>query len=185
MARKSTKPAFTRAPAHAPTQDDLAGLLDTITAMAGDGQKMAAVFNAAGNGDFAKLRALIEGGMDVDLRNDGGYTPLGYAVSDGHVRMVTYLLEKGADVHARTAEGLTPICMAAMKDRAKVFRLLLEAGANPRVRTPDGLTVRKLAEFNNSTAVLAVMNDRDYMARFSATAQKKKATTKKPLPRRR
>lgn len=128
----------------------------------------AKLFNAAGDGQLARVRKYIErDGFDVDTRNYGGYTPLAYAVSDGSVVVTTYLIEKGADVNARTNEGLTPLSIAAAKNNAKLFALLLEAGANPRMRTRDGLSVRKLAEFNGSNAVLALLDDRAYMAQFA------------------
>lgn len=130
----------------------------------------AKLFNAAGDGQLARVRKYIErDGFHVDTRNYGGYTPLAYAVSDGSVVVSSYLIEKGADVNARTNEGLTPLSIAAAKNNAKLFALLLEAGANPRSRTRDGLSVRKLAEFNGSHAVLAILDDRDYMARFTKT----------------
>ena len=126
------------------------------------------LFNAAGDGQLARVRKYIEqDGFDVDTRNYGGYTPLAYAVSDGSVVVSTYLIEKGADVNARTNEGLTPLSIAAAKNNAKLFVLLLENGASPRTRTRDGLSVRKLAEFNGSHAVLALLDDREYMAQFN------------------
>lgn len=132
----------------------------------------AKLFNAAGDGKLARVRKYIEqDGFDVDTRNYGGYTPLAYAVSDGSVVVTTYLIEKGADVNARTNEGLTPLSIAAAKNNAKMFRLLLEAGASPRSRTRDGLSVRKLAEFNSASDVLAILDDRTYMAQFSASSR--------------
>lgn len=140
----------------------------------------AKLFAAAGDGRLAQVRKYIEQqGFDVDTRNFGGYTPLGYAVSDGSAAVVDYLIGKGADVNARTNEGLTPLSMAAAKNNATMFRLLLEAGANPRTRTNEGLTVRKLAEFNSAAAVLEVLDDRSYMARFTAKGKTAQASRKR------
>ena len=159
----------------------LGKLMKDVTRLQRDMQNppFAKLFNAAGDGQLARVRKYIEqDGFAVDTRNYGGYTPLAYAVSDGSVVVSTYLIEKGADVNARTNEGLTPLSIAAAKNNAKLFCLLLEAGASPRTRTRDGLSVRKLAEFNNSQAVLAILDDRDYMAQFT-TPQ-----TKTPQPKR-
>lgn len=128
----------------------------------------AKIFNAAGDGKLHLVKKYIErDGMDVDVRNRHGYTPLGYAVSDGNMALVDYLIGRGADVNARSIDGLTPVLMAASKNHAAVVRRLLEAGANPRSRTKTGLTLRKIAEFNSAHAVIAVLDDKPYMARFA------------------
>lgn len=126
------------------------------------------LFEAAGDGRLARVKKLIEEqGWPVDTRNEGGYTPLAYAVSAGSVTLTRYLLDRGADINARTHDGLTPLSIAAAKNEAVLFRLLLEKGANPRTRC-HGMTVRKLADNNSAHAVLAILDDRAYMARFAA-----------------
>lgn len=133
---------------------------------------VARLFNAAGDGRLHLVRKYIEQqGMDVDTRNHGGYTALGYAASDGNMALVEYLIDRGADVNARTGEGLTPLSMAALKDNAEVFKRLLLAGANPRLRSKSGLSVRNLAALNNAHAVLAVLDDRVFMAGFGKGAK--------------
>ncbi len=136
----------------------------------------AKLFNAAGDGRLAQVRRYIErDGMHVDTRNYGGATPIIYAARDGNPKLVRYLIDKGADVNARDDHGITPLAQVVCRNNAELLRMLLEAGANPRVRTNDGLTLRKLAEFNNSEAVLTVLNDKAYMAQFA-----KKAAGPKP-----
>jgi ankyrin repeat protein len=46
-------------------------------------------------------------GVQVDLANDGGATPLHFAAGSGQTAAMAYLLERGASLHARTLTGAT------------------------------------------------------------------------------
>ncbi|MGD2153511.1 MAG: TonB family protein [Gemmatimonadales bacterium] len=102
---------------------------------------VAALLTAAGEGRVDDVRALLDGGVDVNARNDDGWTPLLYAALGGHPDVVALLLEYGADVNASNDVGWTPLIGAAMSGRAEVVRVLLDHGADPEarsMRTPDG-----------------------------------------------
>ena len=69
---------------------------------------------------------LIERGAKVNARDDNGWTPLHYALLDGHdrpaFRTAKVLLEQGADVRAATAAvGWTPLHLAAILSGAVVW----------------------------------------------------------------
>ncbi len=66
------------------------------------------------------ITVFLEGGANVNDANQGGYTPLMFAVSR------KYMNERTADV----------------------IRLLIEAGADPSARNKDGGTAREIAEAN-------------------------------------
>jgi ankyrin repeat protein len=66
------------------------------------------------------ITVFLEGGANVNDANQGGYTPLMFAVSR------KYKNERTADV----------------------IRLLIEAGADPSARNKDGVTAREIAEAN-------------------------------------
>ena len=76
------------------------------------------VHEAAKNGDVKTLRSLIEGGVDVDSKDDLGRTPLHYA-KDGS--MAELLVSLGADVNARGHFEYTPLHSAASAAAAEVL----------------------------------------------------------------
>ena len=76
----------------------------------------------------AKL--LIAGGMPVDLRNEGGLTPLMVAATFGNVEVAEVLIAQGADLAARNLSGHTPLHIAALAGQAPVVKLLLDHGAD-------------------------------------------------------
>jgi ankyrin repeat protein len=95
--------------------------------------------HAAGFGDPATMKLLIEHHADVNGANKRKSTPLFWAMYDA--AKVQLLLDHGADVNARTIDGRTPIYQAAsMANAAPVLKLLLAKGANPNAKTLNGMT---------------------------------------------
>jgi outer membrane protein assembly factor BamB len=60
-----------------------------------------ALREAAGQGDVARARELLDAGTPADAANLEGVTPLLYAAEKGHLEMVRLLLARGANVNAR------------------------------------------------------------------------------------
>jgi len=99
-----------------------------------------ALHYAAEQGNVAMAQLLIECGAAVDEYDGSLWTPLFYAVDNGHRDMVALLIGHGADVKkpgqcggrepegvASTNLGITPIHMAARGDSAEILALLLVA----------------------------------------------------------
>jgi len=57
---------------------------------------------------YRTLSVLVERGVDTELHDDEGRTPLMRAARTGIVRMITFLLESGADPHAKDSDGRSP-----------------------------------------------------------------------------
>lgn len=56
---------------------------------------------------------LLDHGVDVDARDEMGYTPLHRAAKNGSPRAFAALLKRGADPSARANDGVTPLHLAA------------------------------------------------------------------------
>lgn len=96
-------------------------------AFAGDVEDLHA---AAQNGDLAKVKVLLEKGVDVNAKSKYGATALSFACDKGAVDIVKLLLEKNADVNVEdTFYHATPVTWAVMKERYDIAALLIEHGA--------------------------------------------------------
>jgi ankyrin repeat protein len=84
---------------------------------------------AAGNGNLAVAKLLLENGAAVNGLARPGLTPLHYAAANGHKAVADLLLSKGASVDATNANGVTPLQLAARKGFEAMVRGLLKAGA--------------------------------------------------------
>jgi outer membrane protein assembly factor BamB len=85
---------------------------------------------AARQGDIAKVRELLDQGVDVNAKTRYGATALSFAADKGHVEIVKLLIERKADINTKdTFYNATPITWAYSKDRCEIVGLLLQAGA--------------------------------------------------------
>ena len=70
--------------------------------------QLSAVAWSALHGQTEVVRLLIESGVDVNIKNGDGATPLHSAAFLGRVDVAKLLLENGADIKARDNDGATP-----------------------------------------------------------------------------
>lgn len=96
---------------------------------------------AARNGDFALMKAALDGGVDVNARSQGGWTALMHVMRSRNKDMVRTLLRAGADVNAQDAWGRTPLMFAAHFKFRGGINLLLSHGADINARNKRGHTV--------------------------------------------
>lgn len=84
---------------------------------------------AAGTGDIAAAKQVIEEGANVDTRIRGDGTALIVAARQGQLQMVDQLLDLGADVDQPSRGDGNPLIAAAIGGHDDVIQRLLEAGA--------------------------------------------------------
>jgi hypothetical protein len=85
---------------------------------------------AAGDGDPAVVRALLESGADPGLGGTDGTTPLMAAAAAGHAVVLRTLLEVGAPVEAADGGGWTALHWSCHAGQHGASAALLAAGAD-------------------------------------------------------
>lgn len=99
------------------------------------------IWLAAASGNIEAMRTNIEGGAEVNQRNDDGAALLTVAAIFGHDEVAALLLEAGAEVNARNPQnGATALHAAAFLGHAAVVQTLLAAGAEPSLANDTGGT---------------------------------------------
>jgi ankyrin repeat protein len=76
----------------------------------------------------------------INARDEGNWTPLHWAASEGLVDVVKLLISAGADVHASDNKGETPLFGAA-ESSPPILQMLLEAKVDINIRNKEGKTV--------------------------------------------
>ena len=84
------------------------------------------------------VRILLDKGLDVNIRDSYGATPLQVAARDGHEPVVKLLLDNKADIITENNRGETALYWAARNGHKTVVRLLLERGAVVSTRDNEG-----------------------------------------------
>jgi ankyrin repeat protein len=112
------------------------------------GGGLTALVFAAREGDLQSVRALVEGGADVNQTTAFGWTPLLAAVQNRYYSLAAYLLEQGADPNIANEGGWSPLYIATDNrnieggdyptrrpdvDHLALISLLLEHGADPNL----------------------------------------------------
>jgi ankyrin repeat protein len=97
-------------------------------------------FRALELGNERAISLFIQAGVDVELKNDIGWTPLMVTAFMGSEAGARLILEAGANVNARDSFGYGPMHWAAYQGFPGVIELLLARGANANAASDKGLT---------------------------------------------
>lgn len=87
---------------------------------------------AATAGDVAKVKELLDKGVDPNSANRYGGTALSFACDKGQTEVVKLLLDRGANPNSKdTFYNFTAIGWAAQKGHGEIVKLLLDKGVEP------------------------------------------------------
>jgi ankyrin repeat protein len=102
-------------------------------------RKINRLFHAVFLGDIKIVEKILDEGIDVNITNKDGITPLITAVKNGYTNIVKLLIEKGANVNVKDNNGDPIILLATSSNNigVDILRLLIENGANVNVTSND------------------------------------------------
>ena len=114
--------------------------------------------NASKNNDREKLITILKKGVDINVKNDLGYTPLMIASLNGYTNMVKIMLNHEADVNARTVFNTNALMQAAWNGHLEIVKLLLDANADIHVKSVGGWTPLFFAAVGNYIGYPSIVN---------------------------
>lgn len=123
--------------------------------------KLSCLYPCIVKADVDMIRHLVQRGLDVNIYDDRGCTPLWHAVDLDNYHMVKTLVSSPAcDVNICDVTSLFPLHVAALHANVKTASLLVRKGARIDVLTVRGSTPLTLACRSNSyeTARLLLLN---------------------------
>lgn len=104
----------------------------------GNELKMDAIHAFAREGEVENLLKCIENGVDVNLRDSEGRTPLHWAVDRGHLNVAELLVRKNADVNVKDNDGQTPLHYAVVCEREAIAKFLVKQNADVGIKDNEG-----------------------------------------------
>jgi ankyrin repeat protein len=119
------------------------------------------LLKAAQNGKLDELRSLISQPtdvlIDVNVRDEYGWTPLLSAAMNGHTDIVQILLAAGANPNTRNKYGWTPLMWAAGQGYSEIVRSLIASGARLNAQDRNGWTALMWAWDSNQEETIAIL----------------------------
>jgi ankyrin repeat protein len=120
--------------------------------------------NAGDSEDTFRVERMIKaGGIDIDMKDSTGWTPLQTATRYGDIETVDLLLENGASVSAVNTRGETALLVALHMGAAvryeHIVRSLLLHGSDVNCTGRNGTTALNRATDSSSTAVIKMLLD--------------------------
>ena len=126
------------------------------------GRQYTPLMEAASLGDLAKVKTLVELGVNINQKNEFGWDALFFAIDASQKEIALYLLKNGADPKSReppgrskewkrskesstTLLGGTALFMAVTVDSFEVVKELIERGADVTVREYYGSNALRYA----------------------------------------
>lgn len=114
---------------------------------------------ACQDGRLDMVKALINGGADVNIQDNAGLTPLHEAVSAHNYEIVKYLLEAGANPNIGESENVdTPLHDACSLGYHDIVTILIDYGADPDKTNVNNTTPKDTAKSNISENLLRLVS---------------------------
>ena len=130
-------------------------LITTIAAvgLVGCGRKVD-IWEAAYDGNIEAVKHHLDAGVDVNVKDEGGETPLHVAALMNNAEVAELLIDEGADVNAKNMDGETPLHKAVPKE---IVKLLIFNGADVNAKSKFGHTAIYLANLRNETETAGLL----------------------------
>jgi ankyrin repeat protein len=132
----------------APTADVIQTLADLGAQMNPRVKHGATHLHLLASYSFSMVSVLLERGVNPNVKDDKGGTPLFYAEGAKDVQIMELLIAQGGDVNARDYDGYTALHWAAMAGHAGTVAVLLRGGADTEVLANDGTTALHIASYS-------------------------------------
>jgi uncharacterized protein len=98
-----------------------------------------ALISAAARGDLQVVKALVERGADVNVKDNKGYTALNHAIEARYDEVSEVLLNHPQlDPNARGRNGVTTLMSYVWRERKDAVQKLLDRGADVNAQDNDG-----------------------------------------------
>lgn len=98
------------------------------------------LIDASKSGRASVVEEMINGGAQIDVRNEEKLSALHLASRNGHLDVVKLLVENGANINIERGIGMTPLYHATLGGNLDVVKYLFEKGAELNVRNENGWT---------------------------------------------
>ena len=112
------------------------------------------------------IEVLIILGIDVNIKDIYGNTPLCVAAHNGHLNIVQFLVDKGADINIKSNQGFAPLYVAAHNGHLNIVQFLVDKGADINIKSNQGFAPLYVAAHNGHLNIVQFLVDRGAITTF-------------------
>lgn len=112
---------------------------------------------AASQASVELTAAVLSTGIDIDMGNENGVTPLMISSAGGDPRVASLLLEKGANVAVVAEGGFTALHFSSQQGNLIVTKMLVQAGGGIEATDTRGFTPLHMAADRGHWQVMSVL----------------------------
>jgi hypothetical protein len=156
-----------------------AAAVETLTQLSSADELGDEAFSAVQRGDVLRFHELLDQGLDINQKDDKGYTLLMYAVRTNHTEIAREILLREVDPEARCDAGMSALMLAAAGGNVEIAKMLLDNIEDPELAMGDGEVAEQLALKNGNYEVLEVIRARRRREHFNKEGQHKVQKHKK------
>ena len=110
--------------------------------------------------NIKNINMLLDKGIDVNAKDQYGWTALHEAAQEGHENIVQTLLDNGAEVNAKNKYGSTALHDAVRFGRGTIVQTLLDNGAEVNAKNKYGETaLHKAAQEGHDNIVQTILDN--------------------------
>ena len=109
------------------------------------------------SGNVNKIAKMIEQGVNMNVFDDTGYSPLHYACGFDYHDLVKLLLNNGVDINIKNSARVTPVMTACQNRRHDIIILLLNNGADVHNKDNHDTTLMHLVCFNGYIDIMKIL----------------------------
>ena len=96
-----------------------------------ESQSTKTLHQAAKAGDINQVKALLGQGVDINVKDDEGLTPLHHAIKEGHTELARFLIDQDADLKAKEKRwDYTPLHYAIWFNNTDIVEVLVNKGVD-------------------------------------------------------
>ena len=104
------------------------------------------------------VRAQLQLGVPVDVRDDGGWSPLHWSIDMAQAwgqpnQVVSLLLAAGASANSVDKNGFSVLMMACGRNNGAILEQLIKAGADVQTRSEETTPLHEAAGCNFSSGI--------------------------------
>jgi len=115
------------------------------------------LFSACQIGNLGRIQELITTGVNVNVVNKFGFTPLYYGCESGKINVVKFLIEAGADIRIVGLYGITPLHTVCKFGCAEIALTLIEKGADINIFDKNKNTPLHIASKLNNFEIISAL----------------------------